>query len=101
MGGCLAPFWDTWRQWGAEDWVVQILREGYRIPFLPSPPLSSVPVHLPSYSPSSIRGQALAAEIAALLEKGAIELAPPTPGYYSQVFVVLKASGSWRPIIDL
>ena len=62
------------------------LREGYHIPFLSSPPLSLVPAHLPSYSPSSIRGQALAAEIAALLEKGAIELAPPTPGYYSRVF---------------
>ena len=101
VGGCLSPFWDTWQQWGAEDWVVQVLREGYLIPFLSSPPLSSVPVHLPSYSPSSMWGKAPAAEIAALMEKGAIELAPPTPGYYSRVFVVLKASGSWRPIIDL
>ena len=37
-----------------------------------------------------------------LVEKGAVELAPlPSPGYYSQLFVVMKASGSWKPVIDL
>ena len=101
MGGFLSPFWDTWQEWGAEDWVFQVLRDWYRIPFLSSPPLSPVPAHLLSYYPSSIRGKALAAEIAALSLKGAIEPAPPTPGYYSRIFVVMKASGSWRPIIDL
>ena len=31
-----------------------------------------------------------------------MELAPlPSPGFYSQLFVVMKASGSWRPVIDL
>ena len=34
--------------------------------------------------------------------KGAIELALlPSAGFYSRLFVVLKASGSWRPVIDL
>ena len=41
-------------------------------------------------------------EVLSLLEKGAIELAPlPSPGYYSWLFVVMKASGSWRLVIDL
>ena len=101
VGACLAPFWEAWLRWGAEDWVTEILKEGYQIPFLSTPPLSPVPLHLPSYSPTSIRGIALASEILALQEKGAIELAPPTPGYYSRVFVAMKASGAWRPIIDL
>ena len=36
------------------------------------------------------------------MEKGAVELAPlPSPGFYSRLFVVMKASGSWRPVIDL
>ena len=31
-----------------------------------------------------------------------MELAPlSSPGYYSRLFVVMKASGSWRPVIDL
>ena len=56
---------------------------------------------LPAYFPSSIRGTALFQEFQDLLRKGAIELAPPTPGFYSSLFVVQKDSGTWRPIIDL
>ena len=37
----------------------------------------------------------------ALLAKGAIELAPPSPSFYSRLLVVWKTSGSWRPVIDL
>ena len=45
---------------------------------------------------------ALEAEIQELILKGAVESAPlPSPGYYSLMFVVPKASGGWRPIIDL
>ena len=80
---------------------MEVLRSGYQVPFTTQPPLSLKPIHLPSYSPSSIKGRALSQEILALREKGAIEPAPPSPGYYSRVFVVMKASGAWRPIIDL
>ena len=66
------------------------------------PTLSEEPIPYPSYSPTSIRGKALKGEVLSLLEKGAIELAPlPSPGYYSWLFVVMKASGSWRLVIDL
>ena len=30
-----------------------------------------------------------------------MEPAPPTPGFYSRMFIVTKATGGWRPIIDL
>ena len=33
--------------------------------------------------------------------EGAVEPAPQSPGFYSRLFLVQKASGSWRPIIDL
>ena len=36
-----------------------------------------------------------------LLQKGTVEPAPQSPGFYSRLFLVQKASGSWRPIIDL
>ena len=40
--------------------------------------------------------------VQALLNKGALELAPlPSPGFYSRLFMVMKASGAWRPVIDL
>ena len=51
--------------------------------------------------PSSIWGVALTAAMADLCEKGAIELAPLSPGYYSRLFVTPKVTGGWRPVIDL
>ena len=73
----------------------------YSLPFSSPPPLSLVSIPMPSYSPSSIKGKALQKEVLLLLAKGAIELAPPSPGYYSRLFVVWKTSGSWRPVIDI
>ena len=81
---------------------MEVLRWGYQIPFRWAPTLSRDPISLPAYAPSSIRGKALEGEVQALLDKGAIELAPlPSPGFYSRLFVVMKASGAWRPVIDL
>ena len=75
---------------------------GYCLPFLSTPPLSNVPVPMPSYSPSSIKGAALEEVTLGLIAKGAVELVPlPSPGFYSRLFVVWKTSGSWRPVIDL
>ena len=60
------------------------------------------PIPYPLFSPSSIRGKALASEMLTLVKKGAVELAPlPSPGFYSLLFVVIKASGSWRLVINL
>ena len=81
--------------------VVKALRVGYRILFDRPPPLSERPLSLPAYSPHSIRGVALNQELQDLLRKGAVEPAPQSPGFYSRLFLVKKASGSWRPIIDL
>ena len=81
---------------------MEVLRFGYRIPFLSSPPLSPTPVPMPSYNPFSTRGVALEEVTLGLIAKGAVELAPlPSPGFYSHLFVVWKTSGSWRPVIDL
>ena len=81
---------------------MEALRWGYQIPFRQAPVLSKEPIPFPAYCPNSIRGKALEGEVQSLLAKGAIELAPlPSPGFYSRLFVVMKASGAWRPVIDL
>ena len=81
--------------------MVEILRWGYQIPFVSDPLLFAVPIPLLTYSPSSIKGKALQEEIEALIAKGAVKLAPSSPGFYSRLFVFQKASGSWRPVINL
>ena len=66
------------------------------------PPLSEEPIPITSYSPSSFRGTSLEQEILSLVRNGAVVLALlPSPGFYSRVFLVMEASESWRPIIDL
>ena len=81
---------------------MEVLREGYRIPFLRRPPLSEVPIPMPSYNPLSTKGFALGEVTQALIAKGAVGIAPlPSPGFYNRLFLVWKTSGSWRPVIDL
>ena len=82
--------------------MVEVLRVGYCLPFLSTPPLSTAPIPMPSYSPNSIKGATLKEVTLGLFVKGAVELAPlPSPGFYSRLFVVWKTSGSWRPVINL
>ena len=82
--------------------MVEVLRVGYCLPFLSTPPLSNAPLPMPSYSPTSIKGAALEEVTLGLVAKGAVELAPlPSPSFYSRLFVVWKTSGLWRPVIDL
>ena len=80
-----------------------VLRDGYRVPFKDSPPpLSRTPVSFPTYRADSPRAQALRQEIEVVLAKGALEIARDLgPGFYSLLFLVEKASGGWRPAIDL
>ena len=103
VGGCLSPHWRRWQEIGAETWVVTVLRDGYRVPFKDSPPpLARTPVSFPTYLAGSPRAQALRQEVEAMLAKGALEIArDPGPGFYSRLFLVEKATGGWRPVIDL
>ena len=88
---------------GAETWVVTVLWDGYRVPFKDSPPpLSCTLVSFPTYRAGSPRAQAVRQEVEEMLAKGALEIArDPGPGFCSRLFLVEKASGGWRPGIDL
>ena len=102
VGGCLAQHWRRWQAIEAETWVVTVLRDGYRVPFLDSTPLSRTPVSFPTYRAGSPRTQDLRQEIEGMLAKGTLEIArDPGPGFYSRLFLVEKVSGGWRPVIDL
>ena len=90
VGGCLAARWETWEAWGADSWVVQVLRLGYHLPFVSRPRLSAVPLPLPSYSPGSMWGIALSAAVLDLRAKDTIKPASQDPGFYSRLFVTPK-----------
>ena len=77
-----------------------MLHLGYLIPFSSPPPLSPVPISLPSYFLDSVKGKVLHGEVLSLIQKRVVELTPPSLGYYNHLFIVWKAMGSWRPVID-
>ena len=94
--------WRRWQAVGADSWTVSVLRDGYRLPFKSPPPLTRTPILFPVYRPGSPQSLALHQEIEKMLAKGVLEIVPdPGPGFYSRLFLVEKATGSWRPVIDL
>ena len=97
VGARILHFAEAWESITQDQWVLQIVREGYVIPFRHKPPLSLSPIPFTSGHP------ALPQAIQALLEKGAVErvLQPDSPGFYSRIFLVPKKTGGWRPVIDL
>ena len=73
--------------------------------------LSALPQHSSSFQcshpnaffqPHLHQGAVLEEVTLGFIAKGAVELhPPPSPDFYSHLFVVWKTSGSWRPVIDL
>ena len=93
-----------WRDLGAEKWVVQVLRLGYRIQFAGQdrPLLTTRSIPYDAYGLGTEKRKALDLEVDKMLQKGAIEPADlSTPGFYSLLFLQPKPGGKWRPILDL
>ena len=100
IGGRLSTFSAEWTKIGASKWVLRTLLEGYSLPFSSLPPLTS-PIFLASYQNPDKR-RALHNAVKEMEMKGAIEVVrTPSAGFYSQLFLVPKAGGTWRSIIDL
>ena len=51
MGGRLAHFAEKWEEITDNKWVLSIVRNSFRIPFIKIPPLSSVPIRMSQSSP--------------------------------------------------
>ena len=79
---------------------MRIVQWGYKIPFVTLPPLR-LQGQETTYPLGSFKWSSPNQSVQELRNKGAIEPAPLTPGFYSRLFLVRKATGEWRPIIDL
>ena len=84
-----------------DPYVLSIVAKGYRLRFTSPPLLRQTPWEIRSpQDPQEILG--VREQITLMLQKNAItEVPPDSPGFYSNVFLVRKASGGWRPVIDL
>ena len=98
----LNQFWETWEALGAGPKVVQMLKEGYTIPFQTRQNLTRSPTIISCYVHPH-RNLYLLEALHQLTNKNAVELVKnkESEGFYNQLFLVPKPNNKWRPILDL
>ena len=102
VGGRLRYFSRDWQANNCSSNVLNIITNGYVLPFLSKPNLVRFPLIVSEYK-ALPKDQALANCIQSLLSKNAIERVENVKslGFYSRLFVVPKPHQRWRPVIDL
>ena len=102
VGARLQNFWQTWLDLGAGPKVVQILKEGYTLPFWTRPNLSRSPTVISHYV-NPHRNSYLLEALQQLIDKNAVELVQnqTSLGFFNWLFLVPKPNNKRRPILDL
>ena len=102
VGGRLRSFRRDWQTNKCSPNVLNIITNGYVLPFLSKPNLVRFPLILSEYKAHQ-KDQALASCIQSLLLKNAIERVENVKslGFYSRLFLVPKPHQRWRPVINL
>ena len=102
VGGRLRSFRRDWLTNKCSQNVLNIITNGYVLPFLSKPNLVRFPLILSEYKAQQ-KDQGLATCIQSLLSKNAIERVENVKslGFYSRLFLVPKPHQRWRPVIDL
>ena len=97
MGGRLRHFLPKWEQITRDQWVLNIIKEGYKLEFIQKPPFSGI-----KETKVRKKDQALIdSEIQELLNKNALEIVrnhQTQTGFYSTLFLVPKKNGEMRPV---
>ena len=102
VGSRLRSFKRDWQTNKCSQNVLNIITNGYVLPFRSKPNLIRFPLILSEYKAQQ-KDQALATCIQSLLSKNAIERVEniKSLGFYSRLFLVPKPHQRWRPVIDL
>ena len=100
--GRLRSFRRDWQTNKYSSNMLNIITNGYVLPFLSKPNLVRFPLILSEYKTLQ-KDQALADCIQSLLSKSTIERVENVKslGFYSRLFLVPKPHQRWRPVIDL
>ena len=102
VGGRLHSFRRDWLTNKCSNNMLNIINNGYILPFISKPNLVRVPLIHSDYKALQ-KVLALIACIQCLLSKNAIERVENVKslGFYSRLFLVSKPHQRWRPVIDL
>ena len=101
VGARLNQFWETWEALRARPKVVQMLKEGYTLPFQTRSNLTRSPTIISCYVHPH-RNLCLLEALHQLTSKNAAALDKnqESLGFYNQLFLVPKQN-KWSPILDL
>ena len=101
-GGHLRSFRRDWQTNTCSNNVLNIITNGYILPFVSKSKLAGVPLIQSGYKALQ-KEQALATCIQSLLSKKAIERVKNVKslGFYSHLFLVPKPHRRWRPVLDV
>ena len=101
VGARLQNFWQVWQNLGTSLRVVQILREGYTLPFRIRPKLVRFPTVMSCYI-NPHRNSYLMEALHQLTDKNAVEVVQnqKSVGFFNRLFLVPKPNNKWRPILD-
>ena len=100
VGGRLSFYLENWKKITTDQWVLDIIKNGYKLEFLKIPPFLGIKPTIVS----SQKEDLIAKEVETLLKKNAIEIVPEREmqsGFYSTLFLVPKKNGKFRPVINL
>ena len=98
VGGRLAHFAKNRREITNNPWILEMI-QGYQVEFHSTPQQVGCPNEI---CLDATQSQALTKEFKELVRKEAIIAAPVEQrGFTSQMFLVPKPDGSWRPMINL
>ena len=102
VGARLQNFWQNWLEMAAGPKAVQILKEGYTLPFRIRPKLTRSPTVISCYV-NPHRNSYLLEALHQLMNKKAMELVhnQTSLGFFNRLFLVPKPNNKWRPILDL
>ena len=88
---------DYWRSLGAPDFILNIIRDGYKIPFISTPPPQQFRNNASAFKESDFVGEA----ISELLSGNRVEEIFSTPDILNPLTVSIQRSGKKRLILDL
>ena len=91
VGARLQNFWQTWLNLGADPKIVQILKEGYTLPFRTWPNFTRSPTVISHYV-NPHRNSYLLEALHQLMSKNAVELVQnkKSRGFFNRLFLVPK-----------
>ena len=102
VGARFQNFWQVWLDLNASPKVVQILKEGYTLPFQTRTRLTRAPTVVSCYA-NPHRNSYLLEALHQLIDKKAVEPVQnqTSLGFFKRLFLVPKPNNKWRPILDL